>query len=143
MRKIFLLTDGEYSDYHIIGAFSTEKKAQKYIDMQKRIDKYHYPSIEEFTLDEYNPIVISEVIMRYDGEVIAVRQSVGSIADTGFDAYTFDNELTKKSIIWNVHTKIKERAIKVVNEKRAQLIAMNIWGNDLETKKYLGISVDC
>ena len=32
MSKVYIVTDGEYSDYHIESCFSTKKKAQEYID---------------------------------------------------------------------------------------------------------------
>lgn len=32
MTAIYLVTDGEYSDYRVMGAFSTPEKAQAYVD---------------------------------------------------------------------------------------------------------------
>ena len=33
MAKIFIVTSGEYSDYHIDAAFSTREKAEEYVDI--------------------------------------------------------------------------------------------------------------
>ena len=33
--KVYLVSTGEYSDYHIVGVFSTHEKAQEYIDINK------------------------------------------------------------------------------------------------------------
>lgn len=45
MKTIYILTEGDYSDYHVVGVYSTKELAEKaqfvYIDSQ----------IEEYTLD--------------------------------------------------------------------------------------------
>ena len=46
-NKVFVITSGEYSDYHIERVFSTHKKAQEYLDTKD--DGYR---LEEYYLDE-------------------------------------------------------------------------------------------
>lgn len=47
MNKIFMVTDGEYSDYHIKGAFSTKKKAENFInDFGGRIEEVLIDQLE-------------------------------------------------------------------------------------------------
>lgn len=36
MRKIFLVTEGEYDDYHIVAAFSTRAGAERYLNGEQR-----------------------------------------------------------------------------------------------------------
>lgn len=43
--KIWLVSDGDYSDYHIIGAFSTEERAN---EVAKKLSA----GVEEYELDE-------------------------------------------------------------------------------------------
>ena len=45
MKSIYILTEGDYSDYHIIGVYSSEELAQKAQFL------YQYSQIEEYSLD--------------------------------------------------------------------------------------------
>lgn len=47
---IYVVTEGAYSDYHVEGIFSTEEKAQGYIDRNSR--STYDAGIEEWLLDE-------------------------------------------------------------------------------------------
>ena len=40
MRKVFIVTSGEYSDYGINRVFSTEEKAKKWIDVIHSLAKF-------------------------------------------------------------------------------------------------------
>lgn len=58
MSKVYIVTDGEYSDYHIEACFSTKKKAQQYIKNAKKVKESCYdPNIEEWELDSNSDIV--------------------------------------------------------------------------------------
>lgn len=58
MSKIYVVTEGDYSDYHIEACFSTKKKAQEYIKNAKKVhESYYYPRIEEWELDSNSDIV--------------------------------------------------------------------------------------
>lgn len=58
MSKVYIVTDGEYSDYHIESCFSTKKKAQEYIKNAKKVNGSCYdPNIEEWELDSNSDIV--------------------------------------------------------------------------------------
>lgn len=58
MSKIYVVTDGEYSDYHIEACFSTKKKAQEYIKNAKKVNgSYYDPNIEKWELDSNSDIV--------------------------------------------------------------------------------------
>lgn len=54
MRKVFIVTSGEYSDYSIDRVFSTEEKAKKWIDVITSMygGNYH---IEQYVLDAPTP----------------------------------------------------------------------------------------
>ena len=52
MSKVYIVTSGEYSDYHIDACFSTKQKAQEYIKNAEKTEKFwNEPSIEEWDLD--------------------------------------------------------------------------------------------
>ena len=58
MSKVYIVTYGEYSDYHIESCFSTKKKAQEYIKNAKKVNGSCYdPNIEEWELDSNSDIV--------------------------------------------------------------------------------------
>lgn len=50
-NRIFLVTGGQYSDYHIEAAFSTRELAERYIGGNTDEDSYDYLGVEEFELD--------------------------------------------------------------------------------------------
>ena len=51
--KIYVVTEGEYSDYHIEGVFLTKETADKYVKLHYPDVKYAYPNVEEYdTIDE-------------------------------------------------------------------------------------------
>lgn len=58
MSKVYIVTEGEYSDYRIEACFSTKEKAQEFVKNAKKLEsKYYHPDIEEWDLDEQNDIV--------------------------------------------------------------------------------------
>ena len=46
--KIYVVTDGDYSDYHICGVAVTKEMAEKITEHIMRIDSYSCPNIEEY-----------------------------------------------------------------------------------------------
>jgi len=53
---LYVVTDGDYSDYHIEGVFSTAEEARDYVS------QFAYPpSVEEWTLDELAGAVMGPV----------------------------------------------------------------------------------
>ena len=58
MSKVYIVTSGEYSDYHIDACFSTKQKAQEFIKNAKKTKEFwDEPSIEKWDLDGGNDIV--------------------------------------------------------------------------------------
>ncbi|MDD4515668.1 hypothetical protein [Massilibacteroides sp.] len=125
MENIFVVTKGEYSDYHICGVFSTKKKAKLFIASIKshEIDDYQ---IEKYTLNPYdielsNGYKLYFVRMAKDGNVIEVK--LGE-SDYSIDIVSFD---VRKNIYMYCYAKDEQHAIKILNEKRGQKIALNQW----------------
>lgn len=59
MQKVYAITRGEYSDYHIEKIFSTREAAEKYCAVDA--DKYDEPMIEEYYLENGSEIQIDRV----------------------------------------------------------------------------------
>ena len=51
--KVYIVTRGEYSDYHIVGVYSTKEKAQEICDAISTSGTYwDEPQVEEYEMDE-------------------------------------------------------------------------------------------
>lgn len=126
--KLFLVSTGEYSDYTVRGIYSAPDKAED--------AKLFYNSeneIEEFELDTLPPHpeghLLYLVTMARDGALIDVVRSYPT--EYG-DSFENDHNWIPSSggvefTIWAFN---KDQAVKVANEKRAQLIASNLWIED-------------
>jgi hypothetical protein len=83
--KVYVLTQGEYSDYHIIGVYSTKEKAQEVCDaMQASRTFWDKPQIEDYELDELSPSM-GCVCVGYTPEHNTAR-SYGFIFASGTDS---------------------------------------------------------
>ena len=146
MKEVYIITEGEYSSYEIVAAFSTRPKAEEYL---KTRDEYYKPKIEVWPLDVVKHGTVMLVCMMADGTTIQTGEShldelhLTELVDgkgesyPGFNGYTYvswPNNLDRV-LNWWVRTDDKERAIKIVNEKRAQIMALGIWGNDEKTRE--------
>jgi hypothetical protein len=126
MRKVYLVTKGEYSDYRIEAIFSTRYRATKY-------RKKWGGEIETWKLDAPIPDTIVGVEMKPDGEVTDTWEIPCSVGGEGFRSFTIGSNL----LTWYVKTEDKQRAIKVVNEKRIQILALGIWGDVKKVKQMM------
>lgn len=139
MTKVYVVTSGCYSDYDIDSIWSTKKKAQDYIDFVNRYSEAPYKInnyIKEHILDEPEKREYeTTVYMEKNGNVVDTTTR----CDTWHSAYpisfisdywSFEHPEKKDVVSIHVMTHDKERAIKVANEKRAAILAMNLWGTE-------------
>ncbi len=130
MNKIYLVTDGEYSDYHIIGVYTTKELAEEAV---KCYTGYSTPGIEEYDLDtipDHPPgLYPFQVIMNRAGDGEASRQEVGALMeDKPEETWTrFEGMHKTGNYSFRVWASDNQHAIKIANERRAQLIAFNNW----------------
>jgi hypothetical protein len=81
-RKVYIVTAGKYSDYHIAAVFSTREMAEKCVEVVNRENPYStredpYAKIEEWEVDEVPPGLhqgydVWNVYMKEDGTVTEV-----------------------------------------------------------------------
>jgi hypothetical protein len=127
MTKLYAVTTGSYSDYSVNGIFSTKQKAK---DFKAAFpNETDFNDIEEFELDpsapDWKDKDIWFVRMKRNGDVLEAEKrdkslyGFFSVGDQGFDI--------NRDIYMTVLAKDKEHAIKIVGEKRAQLIAEGGW----------------
>ena len=123
--KIYAVSTGRYSDYRIEGIYSTKEKAQEAHCLYAADN-----DIEEYELDampEHPPGMLHYFVkMDEQGNASFVEiRSAEHMPNFDWSPYG-DN----KNVGFNVWAKDEIHAIKISNEKRAQLIATNRWTTD-------------
>ena len=129
--KVYLVYNGEYSDYHVCEIFSTRKLANQYIDEMAKWYKCTKKSynIKKYTIDKpVSELKIIQVHMDKEGNTTYVYHT----EDKNIGFLCFD---TDKCLVWNVNTDNDFTSVKVVNEKRIQILAKDIWGSEKKVKE--------
>ncbi len=132
-KSVWAIEDGEYSDYHVVGVFSTQEKAEQ-------VQRFTGGEITEWILDpavrEINQgMSLWRVLMLRDGTTEKVWK--GEINSYNFEAHhniwrrtqapAYCGTGTPDCLDANVWAKSEKHAVKIVNEIRAGLIAGNNW----------------
>ena len=124
MKKAYVVTSGDYSDYSIERVFSTREMAEDFCD--RHDDSYR---VEEYDVDEDLPPRETQVfkvsISLNDGEA-----NVEGTADARlvglFMADCYRRRLAVDHIIYWIASNSKKRAIKVASEMHAQVLATEL-----------------
>lgn len=123
--KVYIVTVGTYSDYHIERVFSTKKKAQEYLDY---LGNTNDANMEEYVLDEETPrgvfeyhVSIDEKDGRAKAELMDFDYSLGYYRK---DAFQYKNILGRKYYWFNIEAKNAPHAIKIASERLMQIKAM-------------------
>jgi hypothetical protein len=135
MDKIWIVTDGDYSDYHIVGVFSTEERANEFVEVESGV-------VEEYMIDELCEAVYLKLNKNYSCYRVDMTLNEGDLLFTNIDPYSnvvgSDNDLTvfvfppkhenkkfagKKIFSIRVMAKDEKHAIKIANERRTEYIA--------------------
>jgi len=119
---------GDYSDYHICGVYSTRALAESAVAEKKC--RYDTPEIEEWFIDNCAGVPGSRreffITMKQDGTVTKFEmRDYPSWAPSG-ERYR-RHDTPADAWCFNVMAETLEHAIKIVNEKRIQMLAMNDW----------------
>jgi len=128
--NIWMVTRGCYSDYHVVGIFSSEEGAIRFCEAFPEAKKdYDGLDIEKMELDPSmeeinNGLSPYFVKMLMNGDVVECkkRESPSYHGDFQVVETYFHNE-GKKIILADVWARDQQHAIKIVNEKRAIAIA--------------------
>lgn len=129
--KIYLLTEGEYSDYRVVAAYSTSEKAQAGLDAYRRgnpAGPKNYGAIEDYDLDPEVPKrrAVLAVDFLPSGDVVASAKVAEP--DAMLDEY-WAGRLGKcwaqpPGLRCVVEADDEAGAIKIASEKRTQWLAM-------------------
>lgn len=128
MKKIYIVTTGEYSDYQIVACFSSKEKAEKYSAVKNASERWSPYYIEEYDVDSAD--VDDNIKVRYVYrayfrktrvpkriEVIycgTTTNEVGSKISCGTSYYNVDVVLDKKN---------KSKAQKIADDMLAKFKA--------------------
>lgn len=125
IKKVYVVTSGEYSDYRIEAVFMTKEQANEYIN------EYTYSN--DFKIEEFNVNVplnkwdkIFSIWMDKEGNTnvlkkLFIKKSTWHKNYGGFQ----DGKL-----FFEIRADTEKRAVKIVNEKRIQILAMNAWDKE-------------
>ena len=135
MAKVYMVTDGSYSDYMVLGIYSTKAKAEKakvLFNADNEIDTIDLDVVPKTSRGMLKWVVE----MDRNGNVKGVsRETCEYHSSRASVRITFGEYVTYlRAAIW---AKDEEHAVKVANEWRTRIVANNLWinGRHLEPGK--------
>lgn len=122
MGKVYVVSSGMYSDYSIDEIFTTRRKAEEYMLF---IPDRDYNEIEEIETD---PPAVDLLKRGYSLWFVTMwgNGHVDNI-DKTLTRYRPHYEQEQDKLLATVWAKSEKHAIKIVNEKRIQMIANGEW----------------
>lgn len=122
--KIYIVTKGAYSDYHIVGVYSTPEIAERYKNLEPGADA----DIEEWDIDVlYSPLEHGYkfwyVSFDKEGNVDYITET--NMAEDG-EAARNEYYIHTRGITFHLYAKDREHAIKIASEKRFMILANGI-----------------
>lgn len=138
-KKIFVLTRGSYSDYNIVGVYTTKARAKvvkAYFDSEDSYD-------DDCTIEVYELNTVADmlkrgykqftVLMNYNGTIESIREEISTYRNPlhvwkrstapGFKGINISDAVN--GTVW---AKDSNHAIKICNEFRTRAIAMHRMG---------------
>lgn len=130
MTKVYVVTEGQYSDFGIKAIFSTKENAERYIAAFNEAKQYNdLNGIDEWELD--TDLTVADRIERGEKywRVSMDRNGNSDIDDAYYPSAENDITLYRGAthISANVWAENEEGAAKIVNEWRLQKIASGEW----------------
>ncbi|MBQ8521410.1 MAG: hypothetical protein IJ456_08570 [Bacteroides sp.] len=124
-KKVYVVTAGDYSDYHIKGIFDSREKAEEYINHSTDSD---LNDIEEYNLNELKPDKREKMFeIRSDFENIDCKivghSSKPMIYKDLMHIMNFGLGDSKQYIYFHICADTRERAIKIASERLRQVKA--------------------
>jgi len=141
MTKIYVVTGGCYSDYHIVGVFSSEKLANKAAESLNS-------QVETYELDKHSDRIVQgfsayRIVMSLNGDVTSVREDTYPCwLDKATEQTCEKKRMPKFSgtkneyIGWQsvrevyVWARDEKHAVKIAGDRRREMIANGEWETD-------------
>lgn len=128
MSSVFLVTEGSYSDYRVVAVCSTLEKANRAKELTSSdndIEEIELDLVTNTVPEGYQPYYVT---MAWDGAVFNVYPTQLHRFPLHVP-YLAHHPTTPVHYVFPVIARDEVAAIKITNEKRAQLIANNLWFN--------------
>ena len=127
MAKVYMVTDGWYSDYRVLGIYSTKAKAEKakvLFNADNEIDTIDLDVVPKTPRGMLKWVVE----MDRNGNVNDVSRETCEYPSSSASVWKpFDSDVTYlRAALW---AKDEEHAVKVANEWRTRIVANNLWIN--------------
>lgn len=119
MQKVYIVTDGDYSDYRIVAVFSTEEKAKEYIQTTGEGDDYVEVEVDVPYERKERVWCIEMMVSDHEVTSYGVERYYDNVEDCiRLRRRRFGDTLS----LW-IKADTQERAIKIANERIGQVLA--------------------
>lgn len=142
-ERIWVIEQGIYSDYRVVGVYTSKENAEIVCDALNKGESYEQATIAEWPLNpgaaELNQGLSTWLVhMRRDGFVELCDPRGLDSYDISHDDYIWKKPKTpavagsnaRDVLVSIVFASDAQHAIKSVNERRLQMIAMNKWNGE-------------
>jgi len=131
MKTVWLVEQGSYSDYHVIGVYSSRDNAQAITDAINKTESWNKAEVMEVTLDPgvkelREGLDMWMCNMLKDGTVDRCWSNGWSANDINGDVRFF-NRSAGHILHVSTYAKDQNHAVKITNEKRLQILANKGW----------------
>jgi hypothetical protein len=136
MKTVWVIEQGEYSGYRVTGVFTSEENAQFIADRINAIEQGRYgeATVDEWPLnpgiDEINKGLSKwRIGMLKNGNVYYAEPDDARLVDIN-ESYFYLQEAygeRPEMIVSKVWARDEQHAVKIVNERRTQMIANGEW----------------
>jgi len=130
--KIFIVTNGTYSNYHISAVFSTRELALGYI--YSNIENNDGYKVEEYDVDTENQTPYDRTLY----SVLVFEDNTGEVVEDDYDQpsrFSFRGMENPVCLYLKVFAYDKQHAKKIASEYRARVIALKGWPTKEDIKK--------
>jgi hypothetical protein len=140
VSDIWVIEQGDYSDYRVVGVYDSKEKAEKVSDAINNGDAYSQSTVAKWTMnpgfDEINAgMKMFLCHMLKDGTVeLCKATEIRSYQISGkcniwrrSQAPYYKNKGVEDCLDATVWAADEKHAVKIVNEKRLQMLALNRW----------------
>jgi hypothetical protein len=140
MQRIWVIEKGSYSDYRVVGVYTTKAKAERVAEAINAGDNFDAATVAEWPLDPGFDAINQgrkpfSITMLRDGEVERINKVEVSYYNIGdkyslwkrTEADAYKGKGIPDALSATVWARNEKHAIKIASEHRAQMIAGGKW----------------
>jgi len=128
---VYVVTDGDYSDYHICAVFDSKSKADDYCNQMAVFDGYSNPRVEEYTVNIAKdiPAGMYPVLVSFckNDDTICTRLATNYDLADGKERVKYYGTNKNRWCNMLIFARSVEHAVKIGSEKRREVIAVGEW----------------